>query len=234
VYDGAGLLDPQQKAALEEKVLSIGRRTGIEVGVAIFPSLEGEALEDVTVRLAEAWKPGQKAKDNGAIIALFMKEKKIRIEVGYGLEGAVPDAVAGRIIRDVLAPEFRRGAFEEGLAAAADAIATRATGGEVPDRSDDVARGQRAVRVGARAVPAVLFVIIFMFISFIRAVTRPRVFGRAGGSSLPWWLLLFLSNRGGRGGGSGGGGFFGGGGGGGGGGGFGGGSFGGGGASGGW
>ena len=122
VYDGAGLLPANQKAALEERVLAISRRSGVQVAVAIFPSLEGEALEDVTIRVAEAWKPGQKSRDNGAIIALFLKEKKIRIEVGYGLEGAVPDGVAGRIIRDVIAPEFRRGDFAGGLAAGADAI----------------------------------------------------------------------------------------------------------------
>ncbi len=209
----------------------------MQISVAVFPSLGGEALEDVTLRVVEAWKPGQKGQDNGVLLALFMAEKKLRIEVGYGLEGRINDAAAGRIIRNVIAPEFRNGDFGGGLLAGVDAIAARATGGEVRERPDRLAHGQRVVRIGAQVVPIVLIGLLMLFVAFARLIGRGHELG-ARGSSVPWLIALLLSGRGRgpRGGGWGGGSWGGGGGGdwGGGGGSFGGGSFGGGGASGGW
>ncbi len=201
----------------------------MQIGVAIFPGLEGEALEDVTIRIAEAWKPGRAREDKGALIALFMEERKIRIEVGYGLEGQIPDGVAGRIIRDIIAPAFRERDYAGGLAGAADAIATRATGGTivVPER----ARRDKAVRVGSGVAPLLSFLFLIGILLLASAGSRHRGLGRRGRRGIgPFIVFGGPGSRGG------GGGFFGGGGGGfgGGGGGFGGGGFGGGGASGGW
>jgi uncharacterized protein len=104
-------------------VLAEGERaTGAQVVVAVFPSLDGESLEDFSIRLAEKWRVGRKALDDGAIILVFVADRKVRIEVGYGLEGAVPDIVAGRIIRESIAPRFREGRYDAGLEAAARAI----------------------------------------------------------------------------------------------------------------
>ena len=85
------------------------KTTGAQVVIAVFPSLEGESLEDFSIKLAEKWRVGQKGLDDGAIMLVFLNERKVRIEVGYGLEGAIPDLEAARIIRETIAPRFRAG-----------------------------------------------------------------------------------------------------------------------------
>jgi uncharacterized protein len=90
--------------------------------VALFRSLEGESLEDYSIRLARAWRVGQKGLDNGVVFLVFVDDRKMRLEVGYGLEASLTDATAGSIIRDVVAPRFREGRLAEGLEAGLDAI----------------------------------------------------------------------------------------------------------------
>ena len=110
--------------------------------VAIFRSLEGESLEDYSVRLAERWRIGQKGLDNGVILLVFAEDRQIRLEVGYGLESVIPDAVASRIIREVIAPQFRDGRYATGLENAAREVYARiGPGARAP------ARGTR--RLGA-------------------------------------------------------------------------------------
>src|SRR2546423_13149638 len=97
--------------------------------MAIFPSLEGDSVEDVAVRLEERWKVGRKGLSNGVLLVVFLKERKLRIEVGYGLEPVITDAVAASIIRDVIAPRFREQRYAAGLDAAVDAVFARIGGG---------------------------------------------------------------------------------------------------------
>ncbi len=129
VNDWAGLLSPAANADLEVQLRAFEDKTSNQVVVVTFPSLEGQSLEDFSMRLAEAWKIGQKGKDNGVIFLIFRDDRKMRIEVGYGLEGAFPDLVAGEIIRQVVAPDFRKGDTTRGIVAGVDAI-LRATQGE--------------------------------------------------------------------------------------------------------
>ena len=100
--------------------------------MAIFPSLEGDSVEDVAVRLEERWKVGRKGLSNGVLLVVFLKERKLRIEVGYGLEPVITDAVAASIIRDVIAPRFREERYAAGLDAAVDAVFARIGGGAAP------------------------------------------------------------------------------------------------------
>ncbi|HOW88026.1 MAG TPA: TPM domain-containing protein [Candidatus Omnitrophota bacterium] len=129
VTDRAGLLSPSTKAELETTLRNFETKTSNQVVVAVFPSLEGDSLEDFSIRLAETWKVGQKGRDNGVIFLIFKNDRKIRIEVGYGLEGVFPDALAGQIISQVVAPHFRKGDYEAGITAGVDAI-MKATQGE--------------------------------------------------------------------------------------------------------
>jgi uncharacterized protein len=129
VTDRAGLLSPPAKAGLETALRGFEAKTSNQVVVATFPSLEGDSLEDFSMRLAEAWKAGQKNKDNGVIFLIFKNDRKMRIEVGYGLEGVLPDALAGQIISQVVAPYFRKGDYSGGILAGTDAI-MKATQGE--------------------------------------------------------------------------------------------------------
>ncbi len=125
VNDYAGLLVPAARAQLEASLARREQATGVQMVVAIFPSLEGENLEDFSIRLAERWRIGQKGLDNGLILTIFPKERRVRLEVGYGLEPVIPDAVAGAIIREEIAPRFREGRYADGIAAAEAAIFQR-------------------------------------------------------------------------------------------------------------
>jgi len=125
VSDYAGLLSPAERARLEARLAEGERATGAQVVIAIFSSLEGESLEDFSIRLAERWRIGRRGLDDGVIVLVFVRERRLRLEVGYGLEAVIPDAVAGRIVREVIAPRFREGRWAAGLEAAAWALYER-------------------------------------------------------------------------------------------------------------
>lgn len=171
VTDRAGLLSPSAKAELETLLRAFEEKTSNQVVVATFPSLEGDSLEDFSIRLAEAWKAGQKRRDNGVIFLIFKNDRKIRIEVGYGLEGVLTDALSGQIISQVVAPYFRKGDYEGGIMAGTDAI-MKATQGEFKG----VPRNDRSPDAGKLLL---LFGIFFLFHFWVRA-TSSRIGGRGG------------------------------------------------------
>ncbi len=127
--DYAAVVDPRTADRLDEKLRAFDQQTSSQVLVAVFPELPSESLEDFTVRTAEAWKAGRKELDNGVVLFVFVKNRKVRMEVGYGLEGALPDATAKRIIDEKITPSFREGKYAAGLEAGVDAILA-ATRGE--------------------------------------------------------------------------------------------------------
>ena len=225
--DKAAVVDAAQASALNGKLASFEQRSGAQFIIYVFPSLEGEALEDFTIRCAEKWKVGNKKYDNGLILFVFIQERKLRIEVGYGLEPTITDAFSSDVIRNYIAPHFKSGDYAGGLNAGADAIMARIESKEAPVPPVQPRAAQNGKPGGTDIVFLIFFALIFLFIIL------PLM--RRGGCGGCFWPLFFMGG-GGRGGGI----TFGGGGwGGGGGGGFGGfsgggGSFGGGGASGGW
>ena len=129
ITDRTGTLSRNEIAALDQKLAAFERETTNQIAVLIIPSLEGDSLEDYSIRLAEKWKIGQKGKNNGVILLVVKNERKLRVEVGYGLEGALPDALSGSIIRNEIAPRFRAGQFYQGVDAGVTAIMA-ATKGE--------------------------------------------------------------------------------------------------------
>src|SRR3989338_6445077 len=129
VNDYAGLLSDSAKTQLSQTLSQFEQETSNQVVVAVFQSLEGGSLEDFSIRLAEKWKVGQKNRDNGVILLIFKEDRAVRIEVGYGLEGALPDAVAGQIVYNEIVPQFREGDFDAGVTNGVNAI-IRATKGE--------------------------------------------------------------------------------------------------------
>jgi uncharacterized protein len=217
VNDAAQLLGTSEREALEAKLAAHEAESGQQFVLVTVPSLEGDPIEDFSIRVAEKWKIGQRGKDDGLILVVARDDRKMRIEVGYGLEGDLTDVFSSRVIREILTPAFRQGAFARGLNEGFDALIMKATGQPVPEPRREVA--QRAPRK-FRLAP-IIFVLLFLLF-----------FGGGGGrwrrrrSALPFFMLGGGGFGGGFGGGrGGGGGGFGGGGGGG---------FGGGGASGGW
>jgi uncharacterized protein len=234
--DTAGIVSAQQAQELNDKLRAFEQQQGVQFIVYTLPSLEGEAVEDFTIRCAEAWKVGNKKYDNGLILFVFVKEKKVRVEVGYGLEGTVTDAFSSRVIREQMAPHFQSGDYYGGLNAAADALIAKIRGGEQPVAPVN-APSQRQPG-GSTSVGGIdpFFILIIVIIFFVFILPMLRGGRRRGGCGGCFWPMFFFpgggTTFGGRGGGWGGGGF----GGGFGGGGFsgGGGGFGGGGATGGW
>ena len=122
VNDYADALSPADRDRLEQKLIEREGGSTNQVAVAIFRSLEGESLEDFSIRLAQSWRVGQKGLDNGVIFLIFLDDRRMRLEVGYGLEGVLTDAVSSSILRTAVAPRFREGRVADGIAAGLDAI----------------------------------------------------------------------------------------------------------------
>ncbi len=115
VNDYAGMMSSYTQQQLESVLRDLEQTDSTQLVVLTIPSLEGEVLEEFSLKVAEQWKIGQKGFDNGAVLLIAKKERDIRIEVGYGLEGSLTDLMAGRIIRDVIVPRFRAGNFDQGV-----------------------------------------------------------------------------------------------------------------------
>jgi uncharacterized protein len=122
VNDYAGLLSPAERERLEALLTERERAAGPQMAIAVFRSLDGESVEDVANRLFQKWRLGSKALDNGVLLVLFVQDRKVRIEVGYGLEAVLTDAVSSQIIREALAPRFREQRYAVGLEAAVTAV----------------------------------------------------------------------------------------------------------------
>jgi uncharacterized protein len=229
--DKASLLDASAADALNRKLQDFEQQSGSQFIIYVLPSLEGDAIERFTVDCAQKWGVGQKKYNNGLVLFVFVQDKKLRIEVGYGLEGTVTDAFSSRVIRDYIAPHFKESDYAGGLNAGADALIAKIRGGEPPVPPLKPA-GSQEPSGGGSSGPASFIIPFIIFLIFLFFVLPLLNRGGCGGC---FWPMMFLG--GGRGTTFGGGGWSGGGGwGGGGGGGFsgGGGSFGGGGATGGW
>lgn len=159
VNDYAGLLRPPDRERLESRLAERERATGAQVVVAIFRSLEGQSLEDFSIRLAQQWRIGQKSLDNGVILLVFVDDRKVRLEVGYGLEPVIPDIVAGALIRETLAPRFREQRYAAGIEAATDAIYARISG--QPGAKTSTARRGRGAPTDVDPSTLLLMLLIF-------------------------------------------------------------------------
>lgn len=236
VVDLAGVMDANSQARLNTMLRDLEARTTAQVVVLTLNSLEGEPIEDFSHQTAVKWGIGQKGKDNGVLLTVAVQDHKYRIEVGYGLEGDLPDSLVGSIGRQYLVPSFRRGDFAGGITAAVTEITNTIAGGKGVGKTGGAAGGYQGETLPGKGMGHFSLALI-LFIFFIIALLAFIVFSeprgaranRGGGSGGFWffWLLLQLfggpGGGGGWSGGGGGGGFSGGGG-----------DFGGGGASGGW
>jgi uncharacterized protein len=199
IHDEAKVLTPAFIDELEQQFKLYEDSTSNQLALLILPSLQGEPIEDYTLRVAEKWKLGQEEKDNGALLFIAINDRKIRIEVGEGLEGVLPDAISNQIIRNEIAPYFRKDDYEGGIRAGVNAM-IKAIGGEYKSETGPVARrkGSRGSLWGTLIVLAIIIII-----SRIRG--GGGNYRRGGWSSGAGWYGGGFSGRGGRGGGFGGG-----------------------------
>jgi len=227
VVDNAHMLSPQAAQKLDGELAALEQQTGRQVVVATIPDLQGYPIEDYGYQLGRAWGIGAKGKNDGVVFLVAPNDKKVRIEVGYGLEPVLTDALSSTIIQAKVLPEFRAGRMEAGVVAGAEAVVQQL--GLPDDQAKAIASAPPQAAAGGHVSRGHIPVFFLLIIAFwvISSVLR-GLGGRRSGMGGLWWLpFMFLG--GGRGGGWGGDG-------GGGGGGFsgGGGSFGGGGSSGSW
>lgn len=178
VNDQAMMLEDTFEGQLEEQLRLLEEETGAQVAVLTIASLEGDPIEDFSIRVVQTWKLGREGVDDGVLLLVARDDRRMRIEVGYGLEGALTDAQAGRIIDSLMTPRFREGDFEGGIGSAVGAIsaAVRGEALELPEPRPD------------RALPNIAtYVFFFIFgLPFINAALSSR--GAAG-----WVLYLFLA-----------------------------------------
>lgn len=211
--DYAHLLPAEARQQLETRLAAREQATGVQMVLAIFPSLEGESLEDVGIRVAERWRVGDRRLDNGVILLVFVQERRVRMEVGYGLEPVVPDAAAGQIIREAVVPRFREGRYAAGLAAAVEAVYARLEpGGDARPVGTPAPQGGRGPSPWTLGIFA-LFAIVALILarealsSGGRARRRAYTAGGRRGWSSPTVIVPPVFGGWGGGGGRGGGGF---------------------------
>jgi uncharacterized protein len=180
INDQAGMLSPETKQRLEQKLASFERETSNQVAILTIPSLLGDDIDQFSIRVAEAWKLGQKGKDNGVLLVLAQTERKVRIEVGMGLQGVLPDITAGRIIRETMRPHLKSGDFDQGITVAVDSIIASTKGefkGTGQSTQKHTAKNTSSSFVTLFLLAAVVAVILGLFSRYLG--------GAAGAIGLP-------------------------------------------------
>lgn len=164
VTDQAGILSPTEEDLLNTKLRNFEQETGAQFIVYTLPSLQGGSLEDFTIRAVERWKVGQKKYDNGLVLFVFAEDRRTRVEVGYGLEGTITDAVSSRVLREHLRPHFQQGNYAAGLNAAADELMRRIRTGEAPVEPLQRPQGPHGEREDIGIIPVLVILFILFFV----------------------------------------------------------------------
>ena len=183
VNDYAGMISPSAKSKIEEELRAFERSDSTQIVILTIPSLEGENIEEFGIRVAEAWKIGQQGKDNGVLFIVSKQERKIRIEVGRGLEGKLTDLMAGRIIDQVIKPRFKQADFDGGFITGVSALID-GTRGEYKAEQGPVQRRQKGF-------PPFLTFLLFLGIFILILGSLSRILGGiAGALGLPGLVYL--------------------------------------------
>ncbi|MFH0974191.1 MAG: TPM domain-containing protein [Spirochaetota bacterium] len=196
VNDYAGILSPQTISILEAKLEEIEKSDSTQIAVLTIPSLEGDAIEPFSIRVAEKWQIGQKKLDNGVILLISKNDRKVRIETGYGLEGKLTDLVSGRIIRNIIIPNFKNNNFDQGVLDAVDAIISVVRG---EFKADGSAGGRKKSFLSGNGLFFLFFLLFFIAIvgsmkKIFGGIMGAVVFPVAGLFTLPFtaWLLALI------------------------------------------
>lgn len=189
VTDLTSTLDAGQKQSLEQTLAAFEARKGAQLAVLVVPTTQPEAIEQYSIRVVEAWKLGRAKPDDGVLLLVAKDDRTLRIEVGYGLEGALTDATANRIIEEDIVPRFRAGDYYGGIAAGVDRIIRVVDGEALPPPP---ARGAPAARGLEPLLPIVLM------IALVGGSILRRMFGRVGGaittSALVGGIVWFIAS----------------------------------------
>ncbi|MBL8021491.1 MAG: TPM domain-containing protein [Leptospirales bacterium] len=203
ITDLTQTLSSAELEAIETKLSALEKSKGAQVAVLILPTTGAETIEAFSIRVAEKWKIGRKGVDDGVILIVAKDDRKLRIEVGYGLEGALPDATCKQIIDEQIVPHFKAGKFDVGINSGLDAIIKRINGEPLPppvSGSDDFENMGWAGKLGIIAFLAVFIIVgtlVPMFVHKLLAIVPPLVGGTAAVIvymlSGIWFLALFAA-----------------------------------------
>lgn len=185
VNDYGAILAPSTVAQLEGSLKAFETDQSTQIVVLTIPSLEGDSLEAFSMRVAEAWQIGQKGLDNGAILLIARNDRKLRIEVGYGLEGTLTDLTSGRIIRNIITPRFKEGDFDQGVIDGVSAMMAAVKG-------EFSAADSTATSAATEDLEG-FFVMLFVVILFIGKAMHNNKALAAGAAGIAAPLLGFLS-----------------------------------------
>lgn len=178
VTDLTGTLSAGDVMQLEQRLVAFEQKKGSQIAVLIIPTTRPETIEQFSIRVVDAWKPGRKKIDDGVLLVVAKEDRAVRIEVGYGLEGALPDAIAKRIIEETIIPGFRKGDFAGAIDAGVERILRVADGEPLPP---PVSRNRGAATTGG--FPADLFIPMLLAI-FIGGKIFQSLFGRFAGATV--------------------------------------------------
>jgi uncharacterized protein len=182
VTDLTQTLSSQEQLALANKLSTFAKEKGSQIAVLIVPTTQPEDISQYSIRVAEAWKVGREKQDDGVIIVVAKDDRKMRVEVGYGLEGVIPDLIAKRIITEVMSPHFKQGDFYGGLNAASDTLEHLILGENLPAPAKTKSQGSGMMDM----LPMILFGAI------ITGMILRSIFGTFLGSALNGGLIAVL------------------------------------------
>jgi len=180
VNDTAGILSSETIGALETALKAHEDSTSNQVAVLTIPSLEGEEIEQYSIRVVEAWKLGHKRKDNGVLLLISRDDRKVRIEVGRGLEGDLPDITCGAIIRKEIIPRFKDGDYNGGVQAGVAAILGAIQGSYKADETDS---GEGELGTAGTIIMSVVFIVVVGVFTVLAAFSS---------GCMTWFLYVFL------------------------------------------
>ncbi|MGE3296355.1 MAG: YgcG family protein [Porticoccaceae bacterium] len=188
VTDQTATLTPAQQSALEQTLQAFEARKGSQIAVLMVPTTAPETIEQYSLRVAEQWKLGRKQVDDGAILVVAKDDRALRIEVGYGLEGALNDATSKRIVSDIIVPRFRQGDFAGGIAAGVDRMIRVIDGEPLPEPG----RREAGATPGIQQYLPVIFILALVVGGFLRAVlgSFPGALATGGIVAVIAWLLV--------------------------------------------
>jgi uncharacterized protein len=190
VVDQTSTLTSEQIATLDGTLQAFEQRKGSQIAVLIVPTTEPETIEQFSIRVAEAWKIGRKKIDDGAILVVAKDDRRLRIEVGYGLEGALTDVTSKRIIDEIITPKFRQGDFAGGISAGVDRMIGVIDGEPLPEPK----RQQQSANIfdNLESVGPVAFFAVLVFGGIFRAMLG-RLLGAAVTGGLVGLVIWFLA-----------------------------------------
>ena len=189
VTDLTGTLTAEQTATLDQELRAFATRKGSQIAILMVPSTAPEAIEQYSIRVAEAWKLGRKAQDDGVLLLVAKDDRAMRIEVGYGLEGAIPDAIAKRIIAEVITPQFKQGDYFGGLQAGVQQLMKLIDGEQLPPPQ---ATSPGADRSSAQEIGFMVLIGAVVLGSVLRSVLGRTVGAGLSGliaGGVGWWLV---------------------------------------------